>query len=325
MKKTSNYFAMGALVLASLFTVSCDDDDDNNGNNNQTIAEIAVGNDNLSVLVDALNRTGLTATLDGSGSYTVFAPTNQAFNSFLQANGFANVEAVPVATLREILLNHVMTTENMSSSLTTGYVKTMAKGSASSTNTLSMFINTSSGVVLNGGTSNGGANVTTADIDASNGVVHIVNGVIGLPTVVNHAIANPNFNGLVMALTRADQPHFAGILGGTGPFTVFAPSNGAFNSLVTELSLNSIDDVPQSVLENALKYHVIAGSNVLSAQLTNNMMVTTFQGQQFTVELPSSGPQIKDANNRISRITTVDVQASNGVVHAIDKVLLPGS
>lgn len=323
-----NYLKFGRVMIAGLLAfsaVSCSDDDEDNGSDMQTIAEIAQSNDDFSTLEAALERASLTSTLDGEGSFTVFAPTNAAFSAFLSANGFANLEAVPVPVLREVLLNHVLATEEFSGDLTTGYVKTLGKGSASTTNTLSMYINIASGVVINGGSANGGATVASADIDASNGVVHVVNSVIGFPTVVNHAIANPDFTSLVAALTRDDQPDFAGILSDDGPFTVFAPTNGAFTSLLTELSLAGLADIPQATLENTLKYHVVAGANVLSGSLTNNQMVETFQGQSFTVELPASGPRILDANDRTSNIIAVDVQAANGVVHVLDKVLLPGS
>jgi uncharacterized surface protein with fasciclin (FAS1) repeats len=300
MKKFKNW-AKAMAVVCLVGMVSCSDDDDNNSSNLKTIAETAQANADLSSLVAALDRAGLVSTLDGEGDFTVFAPTNAAFNSFLSANGFASVDEVPVPVLREVLLNHVIVGSKTASQLSTGYLKTQAKGSASATNTLSMFVNTSGGVTLNGGISNGGATVTTANLKASNGVVHVVNGVIGLPTVVNHAIANPDFSNLVAALTRDDQPDFAGILNGTGPFTVFAPNNVAFGSLLTELSLGGLNDVPQAVLENTLKYHVMTGANVLSNTLTNNQMVSTFQGQNFTVQLPGSGAQILDANDRVSR------------------------
>lgn len=314
-------------VLATLAVfASCSDDDNGNNNNppQQTIAEIASETDNLSILAEALERADLTSTLDGTTQLTVFAPTDAAFTSFLQTNGFANIDAVPVNVLKEVLLNHVISGETTSTQLTTGYVKTMAKGGASATNTMSMFVNTSAGVMLNGGTSNSGATVTTADIQASNGVVHVVNGVIGLPTVVNHAIANPDFSVLVQALTREDQPDFAGILSGTtnAPFTVFAPNNAAFTSLLTELSLGGLADVPQATLEKTLKYHVVTGANVLSSALTDGMPVATFAGDSFTVGL-TGGPKITDFNSRVSNIIATDVQASNGVIHAIDKVLLP--
>ena len=98
-----------------------------------------------------------------------------------------------------------------------------------------------------------------------------------------------------------------GILSGTdnSPFTVFAPN------------------IPQATLENTLKYHVVTGANVLSTDLTNNMEVTTFQGDSFTISL-DGGATITDANNRTSTIIATDVQASNGVIHAIDTVILPG-
>ncbi len=311
-------------AIAFMPLVSCsDDDNDTMPQNNMTIADVASANANLSVLVDALERANLTATLDGTGSFTVFAPTNQAFNAFLQQKGYANLQAVPVPALREILLNHVISGAVNSSSLTTGYVKTMAKGSASSTNTLSMFINTTSGVVINGGASNGGATVTSADIMASNGVIHIVGNVIDLPTVTSHAKANPQFSILVQALTRNDQPDFAGILSGSAnsPFTVFAPTNTAFTNLLTELNLSGLAAIPQATLENTLKYHVVAGQNVLAGSLMDNMNVTTFQGGSFTINL-EGGASITDGSGRVSKIIVTDVQASNGVVHAIDKVLL---
>ncbi|NUY80447.1 fasciclin domain-containing protein [Flavobacterium sp. MAH-1] len=313
-----------AMLCLAVCAWSCSSDDDGSNNSGQTIAEIASANANLSVLVDALDRADLVATLDGNTQYTVFAPTNAAFNAFLQANGYANVDAVPVAALKEILLNHVISGETTSSQLATGYVKTLAKGSASTTNTLSMYINTSSGVVINGGTANGGATVTTADVQASNGVIHIVDGVIGLPTVVNHAVANANFSVLVQALTRDDQPDFVGILSGSAnsPFTVFAPTNTAFASLLTELSLAGLNDIPQATLEKTLKYHVVTNANVLSSALTDGMMVDTFAGDSFTIGL-TGGPKITDFNGRVSNITVTDVQASNGVIHVIDKVLLP--
>ncbi|MGZ5264990.1 MAG: fasciclin domain-containing protein, partial [Kaistella sp.] len=196
---------------------------------------------------------------------------------------------------------------------------TLAKGSASSTRNLSMYINTDSGVKINGIST-----VTKTDINATNGVIHKVDKVIGLPTVVTHAIANPNFTSLVAALTRSDMPNFAGILSGTAssPFTVFAPTNAAFTSLLTELSLANLAAVPTATLENVLKYHVVAGANVASTDITNNMNVTTFQGGAFKITT-TGGVKITDANNRVSNVVATDVQCSNGIIHVIDKVLIP--
>lgn len=298
---------------------SCDDDDNNSMNQSKTVYEIVSADTNLSSLKAAIDRAGLNTTLSQSGNYTVFAPSNTAFNTFLTANGFANLNAVPVPVLKEILLNHVLSTEVKAASVTTGYVSTLAKGAASTTRNLSMFINTASGVKINGV-----SNVVATDIDANNGVIHKVDAVIGLPTVVTHATANPSFSTLVSALTRNDMPNFVGILSGTtsSPFTVFAPTNAAFTSLLTEISQPNLAAIPQATLENVLKYHVVAGANVGSNNLTNGMSVTTYQGGTFTINT-TGGAKITDANARISNITATDVQCDNGIIHVIDKVLRP--
>lgn len=298
-------------ALLALFISSCAKEDN-------TITDIASKDSNLSSLVAALNKAGLAETLKGAGPYTVFAPSNDAFTAFLNAKGFANLEAVPTDVLKEILLNHVLNGSTKSTALTNNmYVKTLAKGSASSTNTLSMHISTASGVKLNGV-----ATVTKADIEASNGVIHLVDKVIDLPTVVTHATANTNFTSLVGALTGAGQPDFVSILSGTGPFTVFAPTNDAFTAFNTELA-GGIAGVSAANLTKVLQYHVV-GANVLSSSLTEGQVVTTITSpaQTFTVQL-TGGAKVKDASDRISTITATDVQCANGVIHVVNKVFLP--
>lgn len=315
-----NLLKIKQLAIIALFAIiapSCNDDNNDLAPVDSTITGIAARNSNLSILVQALLKADLATTLQGSGSYTVFAPTNAAFTLFLSDNGYATLDAVPTATLKEILLNHVVSGSFTSEGLATGYIKTLAKGSASSTNSLSLFVNTASGVKLNGI-----ATVSTADVSASNGVIHIVDKVIGLPTIVTHATANPNFTSLVGALTGAGQPDFAGILSGVGPFTVFAPTNTAFSALDTELAPGGIASVSTANLTKVLQYHVTNG-NILAANLTEGQIVSTLlTPQTFTIEL-MGGAKIMDANNRLSNIIATDVQCANGVIHVLDKVLLP--
>lgn len=180
-----------------------------------------------------------------------------------------------------------------------------------------MYVDLTSGVKLNGV-----SKVTIADVMATNGVVHVVDAVINLPTIVTHATANANFTSLVGALTKAGQPDFVSILSGTGPFTVFAPTNDAFTAFNTELAPGGIAGVSSANLTKVLQYHVVSG-NILAASLTEGQMVSTLQTpQKFTVQL-AGGAKIKDVNNRISTIVATDVQCSNGVIHVLNKVLLP--
>ena len=311
MKNYAKLIKLTLLVVTTSLMFSCSDDDDALVVENNSIAAIASRASDLSILVSALERADLVTTLDGTGPYTVFAPTNAAFTSFLNANGFANLEAVPVAALKEILLNHVVSGTNLSTSLTTTYIKTLAKGTASSTNTLSMFVNTASGVRLNGVSS-----VVTADIVATNGVIHIVDAVIGLPTVVTHAAANPNFTTLVGLLSgQGLVPTLAGTT--SSPFTVFAPSNAAFTTFETQ-NPGVLASLTSAQVTSVLTYHVVAGANVLSNAIPTTP-ITTLETGTFTI----AGTVITDEAARQTNIVAVDVQASNGVIHVIDNVLLP--
>ncbi len=305
-----------------IFATSCSNDD--NGDviqpGDETIAAFVQNNADYSSLLAALERAGLVDTLNGTTDYTVFAPNNAAFAAFLNANGFASLEDVPVDLLTNILLNHVVAGTNNSGSLTTGYINSLATFGTTA-NTLSLYIDTSAGVRINNVSS-----VTTPDVPASNGVIHAVDTVIGIPTIVTQATANEDFSILVEALIAASDANidYVALLSGSAssPFTVFAPNNAAFGNLLTSLGLSSLNDIPQPVLQLVLNYHVLAGANVRAEDLTEGQMATTFQGEDITITL-ANGPQIIDATGMPSNIIATNVQTGNGVIHAIDKVLLP--
>ncbi len=307
-------------IVISLFTfTSCSDDDNNVVAPSNTIADFVAANSDYSSLGAALDRASLTGVLAGTTNYTVFAPNNAAFDGFLMANGFANLEAVPVDLLTQVLLNHVVSGVNLSSGLSTGYIETLAE-EATTTNKLNMYVNTSSGVLLNGA-----SNVTAADITVDNGVIHAVNSVIGLPTVVTFATADPTFGILVQALTRETTFTYVATLSTTGapsPFTVFAPTDAAFVDLLAELDgVTALADIPTATLEATLNTHVVAGANVLAATLTDGMTVNTL-GDNFTINTVG-GASFTDLNNRTGDIIVTDVQAVNGVIHVVNKVILP--
>ena len=327
-----NYFKILPILILILFIVSCDNEDDNDTLccAGSSIVDLASQTESLSTLVSALQLTGLDNALSASGSFTVLAPTNDAFDSFLSSANFTSLDEIPVDVLTNVLLNHVILGELESSSLTTGYSFTQAVSSASNTN-MSIYINTDDGVSFNGVST-----VTASDIVASNGVVHIVDGVIGLPSVVTFALADPNLSILVQALTAYDYPQsFVELLSipsgsAPAPFTVFAPINSGFENLLSELSLSSLNDIDEETLSSVLSYHVLVGTNQLSATLSNGMVFTTALDQtipgggNLTYNDGDQGPGIlTDNNERISNMVLLDVQADNGIIHAIDSVVLP--
>jgi uncharacterized surface protein with fasciclin (FAS1) repeats len=324
------------IAILSLTIFSCSDDD-NNTPAQQTITDIAVANPDLSILVTALTRTNLAGTLDGSGQFTVFAPTNAAFNTFFTSLGAGvNVNNVNVDVLKAVLLNHVIGSEIKSTAIPAAtYASTLSPINATTNApTISMFVQKAGATVtLNGGIDSKGAVVTTADVDASNGVIHIVNRVIQIPTLVDHVIDNPEFDTLQTVVTSTggafgNQGAVLTALNGltaAAPATLFAPNNAAFTAATTGTGFLTGTAVTAGNVTKVLQYHVTTAGNVRSSQLTNNQVVPMFTSpvQNVTVILGTGTVDIKDTANNLSRVFQADIQASNGVIHGVNKVLKP--
>ncbi|GAA3509337.1 fasciclin domain-containing protein [Aquimarina addita] len=322
--KITRFAMIAALVLG---VSSCDDDDDGGTPDTPAtlnIVELAIADtDNLSSLVAALTAVDtqegvdLIATLTGSTNYTVLAPTNEAFQTFLDDNNYADLSEVPLEVLTMVLKNHVIEGTVEAADLAAegaGYTTTLADAGPDG-NLLSIYYNTADGVEFNGVSS-----VIDADIAATNGVVHVVDAVIGLPDVTTFATADTNFSSLVEGLTAYNFTYVS-TLQGEGPFTVFAPDNAAFDALLaTNDDWNAPGDIDELTLGGALTLHVITDANVRAADLTDGD-VTTLGGD---VTIDATAATITDGSDPavVSTITATDVQATNGVIHMIDTVLL---
>lgn len=310
------------LFLSSFAFVGCSDDPEDTtpqpaATSSNTIVDIAGGED-FTTLAAALERAGLIETLQREGPFTVFAPTNAAFDALLAELEIEGLDQVSNAQLTEILLNHVVSGKVLSTDLTAGYLNTLATGAQDTK--ISVLVDLTDGVKLNNR-----ATVTTPNIDADNGVVHVINNVLTVPSIVDAALANANFSILVEALTdsRLASADFVNTLNGDGPFTVFAPTNAAFQNLLdSNDDWNSLADIPAATLEAVLKYHVVVGDNVTSGEIVDGLTPTTFEGSTFTINT-TNGVVITDKGGNESTVQIADVQTSNGVIHAINRVLLP--
>ena len=311
MKTTTRLFNLLFFTLLIGFSFSCSDDDDDQipVEDLQNIVEIALETNELSTLVAALQAADgdLVSALSGDGPFTVFAPTNEAFNAFLTDNNFSSLEDIPTDVLADVLLNHVVSGTNLSGSLSTGYVSSLSTAGADGNN-LSLFIDTSSGVSVNAV-----SNVSSPDIEASNGVIHIVDGVIGLPNIVDHAVANDDLSELVGALTEGGNTTFTDLLSDDSTiFTVFAPVNEAFNSFTNP---NGND------LAQILSNHVITGAAAISTGLSNsylNTVATNMDGDNLSLYINTDdGVTI----NGTANVAAADIVATNGVIHAVDAVI----
>ena len=285
-----------------------------------TIVQVAEAG-GLSYLLAAATKAELADELSAASTagLTVFAPTNAAFNTLATqlglADGPALVAALPKEALASILSYHVLPAKKSAAELTSGGATQDTIYSFDGAVT-KLNLTTTNGVVIKDAVLTD-AKVTTADVAATNGVVHIVDKVLvppGVLNVVQMAQANPAaFSSLVGAVVSAD---LATTLSGTGKFTVFAPTNTAFAAAPTGLTT--------AQLRTVLSYHVL-GSQVLSTAIPFGTPVATVAGQNITINAGTAPviATITDTTATPATITAVDVRASNGVIHVIDKVLIP--
>jgi transforming growth factor-beta-induced protein len=258
------------------------------------IVDTAVAAGSFSKLAAALEAAGLVQALKGAGPFTVFAPTDAAFDAFEAANPGV-LGGLDEDELTAILTYHVVSGAAVrSSALKDGQVVTTLNGSPALIRTT-------------GGASIADARVTMADVTASNGVIHVIDRIILPPAddIVETAIAAGSFDTLAAALTQAE---LVDDLQGKGPFTVFAPTDAAFEELAALPNGDALRDV--------LLYHVVSGA-IGSGDLVAGSVPTLLSGESLTVSL-TGGVSIDAAG-----VTQANIITKNGVIHVVDSVLVP--
>ena len=308
---------LSLVMVIVTIAVACTKSTDSPETNN-TITDIASRKSNLKIFTQALNITGLATTYRENGERTLFAPSDDAFTAYFTAKGYTSISDIPENELKNLVLNHQINGTFQTSQLTTGYVKSYAYGAASSNNTLSLYIDTTLGIKINGISS-----VVTSNIIASNGAIHIVDTVLDLPTIAVLTNANLNLSTLATTLASPSQSSVLGNLSGAMIYTIFEPTNAAFTALDTELNATGgIAAISDTDLTKILSYHIINGNN-LSNIFTDSMVEPTLLSMQGITFQVSNQIKIKDVKNRISNVTISNVQCDNGVIYIVDNVLLP--
>jgi transforming growth factor-beta-induced protein len=301
------------ITLFSFSLTSCDDStNDVVPTQSASIVSLAQGNPDLSSLVAALTKfPDLVTTLSGDGAYTVFAPTNAAFSGLLTAIGQTSLDNIPESVLRDVLEYHVVAGAVRSTQLTNGDVATVGGEDIT--------VNVNAGVKINTTT-----NVVTPDISASNGVVHVVDAVLVPPTItpvvgtiVAPAYFNKDFSTLVAAVVQAGL--LPTLLSSTNQLTLFAPTNEAFEAAgITALPPNTTEG--NATLTSILTYHVISGTaEVKASDIATGPSIATTLGGKIYLSKGAAGVYI----NGKTQVTATDIQASNGIVHVINRTLTP--
>jgi len=271
-----------------------------------TVVDVIVNSEDHTLLEAAVGAAGLVEALSGEGPFTVFAPTDDAVTALVTALEITAEDLLALEGLGDILLYHVVNATAMSTDLSDGQMITTMLGEDV---TISIMDGT---VMVNDAT------VTVADIAADNGVVHVIDAVLLPPTpevtpTVAQIIADSEVHGVLAAVL--DSTGLDEALAGPGPFTVFAPTDAAFDALPPEVILGLLMD--NAALTNVLTYHV-AGDSLTSGDLSDGQQITTLFGEDVTVSIMDGTVMINDAT-----VIVADLIGSNGVVHVIDAILLP--
>jgi len=268
------------------------------------IVQTAVAAGQFTTLASLLQKAGLVDTLATGGPFTVFAPTDAAFAKVPKAT--LDALAADPAKLKAVLLYHVVPGR-----VTAADVVKLTSAKTAEGRSLGI-------KVVNGSVFVDGAQVTTPDVEATNGVIHVIDSVL-IPkeatapkTIVQTAVAAGSFKTLASLLKKAG---LVGTLQGKGPFTVFAPTDAAFAKLpkatLAALAKN------KAKLRSVLLYHVVKG-NVSAAKVVTLRSAKTLNGKAVSIRVNGGNVLVGGA-----RVTTADVKASNGVIHVVNKVLIP--
>lgn len=268
------------------------------------IVDTAVKAGSFKTLVAAVKAAGLVETLKGEGPFTVFAPTDEAFAKLPKGTVESLLKPENKSKLQAILTYHVVP----------GKVKAADVVKLSSAKTVQgelVDISTRNGAVMVDQ-----AKVVKADIETSNGVIHVVDSVL-LPThqnIVEIAAGNENFSTLVAAVKAAG---LADTLQSKGPFTVFAPTNAAFARLPEGTVENLLKPENKEQLIAVLTYHVVPGK-VMASDVVNLSSAKTVNGKTAEITVSKGGVMVDRA-----KVVKTDIEATNGVIHVIDSVILP--
>lgn len=269
------------------------------------IVDTAIGAGSFKTLVTAVKAAGLVDALKGEGPFTVFAPTDDAFAKLPEGT----VEALVAnpEKLKSILLYHVVPGKVMAADV-------MGIESATTLFGQPIAVSTDGGVMV------GGAKVVKTDIEATNGVIHVIDSVIIPQDIVQLGAASDQFSTLVAAVQAAGLVE---TLKGDGPFTVFAPTNDAFAKLPAGTVESLLKPENKAKLQAILTYHVVPG-RVMAGDVVGLSEAKTVQGSTIDITVKRNednsvaGVMVDKAN-----VTATDIVGLNGVIHVIDSVIMP--
>jgi len=286
----------------------------------KSVYELASSDSDFEMLTEAIDRADMVDFFSNEDPITVFAPNDHAFEAFLYERGAEQISDLSGDELERTLLYHTVTNVAASSSeLSDGQVITTASG-----NPITVLVE-SSGTINIADATNRPGGVSKPNVTAKNGIIHAINKVlISDPNIVEVITTTPGLESFSAALKQAS---LVGFLAGTGPFTVFAPTNAALEAAIGVFGYDDFDAfmeaVPIENIQDILHYHIIEGEAIQSDELSDGQELETVNGQSLTIKIEDGRIEVRDVSETDAEVVDGDINATNGVVHIIDKVRIP--
>ncbi len=268
----------------------------------------------------ASNRVKIAGLMKEEGPYTIFMPNQDAFSRFRLENDLLSTDQIPDEELKEILLYHFIRGRWLLLSIPVGYYPTLALERTTG-NPIDLFIDTGDLLKLNGRVV-----LDEPDLGTANGVIHSINIVLNMPTIMTHLSVNNDLSMIYEVLNRSDiLKEFSDLLLiENDPSTFLAPDNEAMRKFLKEhQEWETMDEVPSEVLIETFRYHLISGKNILVKNIEETASVIASNGAGLIIQRSYPDWYVVDGSNQKARVILHDIQGTNGVIQQVDRVLIP--
>lgn len=309
----SRYLILLFIFASSVFTSCLSDNDDPDL---PELLSVAQSESSISLYVSAWDRTGFSPSISDPVNYTILAPNNSSMEAYLADLGYTSIDSVPITFLTNLVDYHIQYGYAPVDNIVSNYYGTPSGGGPGGA-ALVLFAEQ----LINGLFFNSSVQVVRADIKASNGVVHILGGVLEMPSAYNLLEQNASFSSSIEALERTGLD---ALLKNPNPYTFLAPTNQAFELYVaTNADYDGIDDIPTDTLSMLLKYHLIEGNIPIDSLFAIELTPTLSAGDTIRIISDFDGSYSALGNRGSSQVLLGNIQGTNGILHAAEALLTP--
>ncbi len=267
----------------------------------------------------ALDKTHLTHLMAENGPYTVFAPVQASFTIFRAENMIKHLDEYPKDKLADILRYHFIQGKWTLADIPPGYHASLLPERTTG-NPIDLYIEKPDVFLINGLNT-----IDEPDLATSNGYIQSIKTILTIPSMLDHLSVNKDFSLLKEILERDDLDRdLINSISNEDPVTLFAPTNKAILSFLgTNPSWKTVYDIPSELLNNILGNHLVIHHNIVLNSLKKDTSLITESDREITVQIDYPEWSVSGPSKKLANLTIRDIQAANGIIHQVDRVLLP--